>query len=180
MHRRSYEDALAECGVLEVLAPFDPRVAGTPPLGLDLPGSDIDVLCFAPNACVFTDIVWHAFSDAPAFIAKQWVDPRRPVVVSFEAAGWQIQLYGEAIPVERQRGWRHFTVERRLLAVGGQDLRAAVLALRQRGMKTEPAFAAVLGLKGDPYVALLDLGEQGDQLLISVLRAQGFVEAATP
>jgi Domain of unknown function (DUF4269) len=47
-------------------------------------------------------------------------------------------------------------------------------------MKTEPAFAAVLGLKGDPYVALLDLGEQGDQLLISVLRAQGFVEAATP
>jgi len=102
------------------------------------------------------------------------------VVVSFEAAVWQIQLYGEAIPVERQRGWRHFTVERRLLAVGGQDLRAAVLALRQRGMKTEPAFAAVLGLKGDPYVALLDLGEQGDQLLISVLRALGFVEAATP
>ena len=38
-----------------------------------------------------------------AFIAKQWVDPPRAVVFSFEAAGWQIQLYGEAIPVERQR-----------------------------------------------------------------------------
>jgi len=34
MNRRSYEDALAECGALEVLAPFDPRVAGTLPLGL--------------------------------------------------------------------------------------------------------------------------------------------------
>jgi hypothetical protein len=90
--------------------PFDPRVAGTPPLGLDLPGSDIDVLCFAPDARIFSDIVWHAFSDAPAFIAKQWVDPPRAVVVSFEAAGWQIQLYGEAIPVERQRGWRHFAL----------------------------------------------------------------------
>ena len=92
MHRRSYEDALAECGVLEVLAPFDPRVAGTPPLGLDLPGSDIDVLCFAPDPRMFSDIVWHAFSDALAFIAKQWVDPPRAVVVSFDAAGWQIQL----------------------------------------------------------------------------------------
>jgi hypothetical protein len=180
MHRRSYEDALAECGVLEVLAPFDPRVAGTPPLGLDLPGSDIDVLCFAPDARIFSDIVWHAFSDAPAFIAKQWVDPPRAVVVSFEAAGWQIQLYGEAIPVERQRGWRHFAVERRLLAFGGHDLRAAVLTLRQRGMKTERAFAAVLGLRGDPYVALLDLGERADQLLISVLQTQGFTKAVTP
>lgn len=180
MHRRSYEDALADCGVLEVLASFDPRVAGTPPLGLDLPDSDIDVLCCAPNACIFTDIAWHAYSDAPAFIAKQWVDPPRPVVISFEAAGWQIQLYGEAIPVERQRGWRHFAVERRLLPVGGHDLRVAVLALRQRGMKTEPAFAAVLGLKGDPYVALLDLGEQADQLLISVLQAQRFAKAVTP
>jgi Domain of unknown function (DUF4269) len=45
-------------------------------------------------------------------------------------------------------------------------------------MKTEPAFAAVLGLRGDPYVALLDLGEQGDQTLISVLRAQGFAKAS--
>jgi Domain of unknown function (DUF4269) len=178
--RRSYEDALAGCGVLEVLTPFDPRVAGTPPLGLDLPGSDIDVLCFAPDVRTFTDTVWHAFSDEPAFIAKQWVDPPRPVVASFEAAGWRIQLYGEAIPVEQQRGWRHFAVERRLLALGGHGFRAAVLALRQRGMKTEPAFAAVLGLGGDPYVALLDLGEQGDQPLISVLLAQGFGNAATP
>lgn len=178
--RRSYEDALAGCGVLEVLAPFDPRVAGTPPLGLDLPSSDIDVLCFAPDVCTFTDTVWHAFSDAPVFIAKQWVHPPRPVVASFEAAGWRVQLYGEAILVEQQRGWRHFTVERRLLSLGGHGFRAAVLALRQRGMKTEPAFAAALELRGDPYLALLDLGDQGDQTLVSVLLAGGFAAAATP
>jgi hypothetical protein len=180
MNRRSYEDALEECGVLEALASFDPRVAGTPPLGLDLPDSDIDVLCFAPDAHTFTDTVWRAFSDSPAFIAKQWVDPPRSVVVSFEAAGWRIELHGEAIPVERQRGWRHFAVERRLLDFGGHDFRAAVRAQRQRGMKTEPAFAAVLGLSGDPYISLLDLAEQGDQLLISVLLTQGFANTVTP
>jgi hypothetical protein len=180
MNRRSYEDALAECGALEVLAPFDPRVAGTLPLGLDLPGSDIDVLCFAPDLRTFTETVWDAFSDAPGFITKQWVDPPRSVVVTFEVAGWQIQLYGEALPVEQQRGWRHFAVERRLLALGGLGFRGAVLALRQRGMKTEPAFAAALGLRGDPYLGLLDLGKQDDELLIAVLLAQGFKNAATP
>lgn len=178
--RQSYEDALAGCRVLEVLAPYDPRVAGTPPLGLDVPGSDIDVLCFAPDAHTFADAVWQAFSDAPAFVVKQWVDPPRSVVASFDAAGWQIQLYAEAVPVEQQRGWRHFAVERRLLALSGDSFRAAVLALRQQGMKTEPAFAAVLGLRGDPYVALLDLGQQGDRPLIAVLQAQGFANTATP
>lgn len=178
--RRSYEDALASCGVLRVLAPFDPRVAGTPPLGLDISGSDIDVLCFAPDLRKFADAVWRAFSDAPAFTAKQWIDPPRSVVGSFETAGWRIELYGEAVPVDRQRGWRHFTVERRLLALGGDRFRAAVLALRGQGVKTEPAFATVLGLSGDPYVAMLDLGEQDDRFVSSMLDARGFANAATP
>ena len=171
---QSYEEALARCGVLEVLASFEPRVAGTPPLGLDLPGSDIDILCFAPNMWAFADAVWRAFSEAPGFMAKQWVEAPRPMVASFEAAGWRIELYGEAIPVEQQRGWRHFAVERRLLALGGDGFRIAVLALRQRGMKTEPAFATALGQSGDPYLTLLDLGEQDDETLISALQARGF------
>jgi hypothetical protein len=170
---------LAGCGVLGALAPFDPRVAGTPPLGLDLPGSDIDVLCFAPDARAFTDTVWRAFSGSQAFIVKQWVSSPRSVIASFEAVGWRIELYGEAIPVDLQRGWRHFTIERRLLTLGGHEFRTAVLALRRQGMKTEPAFAAALELQGDPYLALLELGEQDDQVLISVLLARTFASAAT-
>ena len=100
------------------------------------------------------------------------------MVASFEAADWRIELYGEAIPVEQQRGWRHFAVERHLLALGGDGFRLAVLALRQRGMKTEPAFADVLGLRGDPYLALLDLGERDDETLISMLAAGGFARLA--
>jgi hypothetical protein len=175
--RRSYEEALAESGVLGVLAPFDPRIVGTPPLGLDVPGSDIDVLCFAPDARAFTETLWHNFFNAQGFMAKQLVRLTRPVVASFEVAGWRIELYGEAIPVEHQRGWRHFAVERRLLTLGGEDLTVAVLALRQQGMKTEPAFAAALRLRGDPYLALLDLGEQDDETLASVLKAGGFTRA---
>jgi hypothetical protein len=179
-NRRSYQEALTESNVLGALVPFNPHIAGTPPLELDLPGSDIDVLCFAPDAYAFIDTVWRIFSSAPAFTAKQLVRAPRPVVVCFEMAGWRIELYGEAIPVEQQRGWRHFVVERRLLALGGQDLRVAVHALRQHGMKTEPAFAAVLRLSGDPYLSLLDLGEQDDETLVSVLRAGGFAKTTDP
>ena len=176
--RWSYEEALAQCGVLKVLAQFDPHVAGTPPLELDLPGSDIDVLCFTPNVHLFIDAVWHAFSEAPEFTAKQWVDGPRPVIASFTAMDWRIELYGEGIPVEQQRGWRHFLVERRLLDLGGNDFRLTVLALRQSGMKTEPAFAVALNLRGDPYLTLLDLSEQDDETLISVLLTGGFAGLA--
>jgi hypothetical protein len=178
--RRSYEEALVECGVLGVLAAFDPRIVGTPPLGLDLLGSDIDVVCFAPDAYAFTDTVWHNFSSARCFMAKQLVRSSRPVVASFEVAEWRIELYGEPVPVEQQRGWRHFAVERRLLTLGGVDLTAAVLALRQQGMKTEPAFAAALRLRGDPYLALLDLDERDDEMLVAMLRAEGFARAISP
>jgi hypothetical protein len=83
-------------------------------------------------------------------------------------------------PVEKQRGWRHFAVERRLLTLGGADLTVAMLALRQQGMKTEPAFAAALRLRGDPYLALLDLDEQDDETLVSVLRAEDFAKVTAP
>ena len=45
-------------------------------------------------------------------------------------------------------------------------------------MKTEPAFATALGRSGDPYLTLLDLGEQDDETLISALVAGGFARAS--
>ena len=60
-------------------------------------------------------------------------------------------------PVKEQNGWRHFIAERRLLRLGGPTFRAAIMRERSRGVKTEPAFATVLRLKGDPYLAILDL-----------------------
>jgi len=65
-------------------------------------------------------------------------------------------------------------VERRLLAMGGERFRAAVMRQRHQGAKTEPAFAAVLALPGDPYQAMLDLEAQPDAVLAALLRRRGF------
>ena len=172
--RPPYADALARTGLLARLAPFDPHVAGTPPLGLDLPSSDIDLLCFAPDPVAFAHAVWDSCAGHDGFRMHQWVGADRPVVASFTAGGWCFEIFGQARPVALQHGWRHFLAERRLLVMGGERFRAAVMRQRHRGAKTEPAFAAVLALPGDPYQAMLDLEAQPDAVLAALLRQRGF------
>lgn len=164
--RPPYAAALVQSGVLERLAAFDPHVAGTPPLGLDLPSSDIDILCHAPDPAQFAGAVWRAFADRPGFAMWQWRGKDRPIVARFHCADWVFELFGEARPVAEQLGWRHFRIEQRLLALGGAGFRDAVLALRRAGAKTEPAFAQLLGLAGDPYAALLSLEPLDDAALL--------------
>ncbi|UYY57119.1 DUF4269 domain-containing protein [Sphingomonas sp. S2-65] len=175
MERVHYLEALERTEILAKLSAFSPHVVGTPPLALDLPTSDIDVICFAPDADAFTCAVWNAFGLRPEFRMWQWIGGARPVVAKFAHAGWVIEIFGQASPISEQFGWRHFLVEQRLLACGGDTFRNSVMTRRKDGMKTEPAFATVLGLDGDPYVALLSLESCSDIELAALLADQGFI-----
>lgn len=157
MSRPHYPDVLGSIGALSALAQFDPYIAGTPPLGLGLADSDIDVLCHASDPMQFTLTIWTAYSSCPGFAVWQSVSGDRPVVAKFRADGWTLELFGLPQPVQEQTGWRHFRVEQRLLSMGGTRLRTLVMDQRRAGLKTGPAFAAVLKLSGKPYQALLDL-----------------------
>ncbi len=157
MERIGWREVLDRLDLIATLSPFDPHVAGTPPLGLDLLSSDIDVLCHAVDGSAFTDCLWSHGSTRSDFRIHQWIGDERAIVASFRAFGWKVEIFGSAQPVAHQLGWRHFEIERRLLEAGGVRLRDRVMARRHEGMKTEPAFAAVLGLPGDPYEALLRL-----------------------
>ncbi|MCJ2186750.1 DUF4269 domain-containing protein [Novosphingobium beihaiensis] len=165
----NWREVLDRMALLARLAAFDVRVAGTFPLGIDVPGSDIDLLCHAPDSHRFAQAVWDACADYPEFAIYQWTYEDRPVVAGFVLHHIPFEIFGQAIPVSKQHGWRHFEVERRLLALGGDALREAVMAARMAGMKTEPAFAQVLGLEGDAYEALLELSKLDDQALRAVL-----------
>ncbi len=178
MGRPSYSDALARTAILETLRPFDPHVAGTPPLGLDLPDSDIDILCHAPHLPAFAQHVWAALHERDGFAIRQWIGEGRSVIAAFHAEGWRFELFGQSVPVTHQWGWRHFRVEQRLLALGGTRLKEAVMRRRHQGVKTEPAFAELLRLSGDPYQALLHLSEQPDSALSSCLAEAGFEASA--
>ena len=166
-----YEDAIRETGVLDILAPFDPHVVGTLPLGIALPRSDIDIVCHAPDRNAIAQVIWAKFRSADGFALYQWSARGRPLVARFEALGWPFEIFAATEPVEDQAGWRHFRVEQRLLNLAGVALQNQIMAIRTRGLKTEPAFAAVLGLPGDPYDALCSLFGMSDMELAALLAA---------
>ena len=172
--RCGYREAIRRSGVLEALRDFDPHIAGTPPLGLDLPTSDIDILCHATDPDALLTSLWRAFSHRPEFRVWQWRSAGRPIIASFNAEGWSFEVFGSAVPVEQQLGWRHYQIERRLLELGGRPFREAIMARRRLGAKTEPAFWDVLGGLGDPYAGMARLADLDDADLKRWLKQGGF------
>ena len=94
MERPHYRKVLERTGVLQVLAAFDPHAVGTPPLGRDLPTSDIDIVCFAPDPLAFARAVSNAFGLCPDFRIFQRIQPDRAVVAKFVHSDWMIEIFG--------------------------------------------------------------------------------------
>lgn len=129
------------------LAPYSPTLVGTFPLGLQVEGSDIDIACSGPLAEIGAAL-------EPYAVARISGDT---LVAAFAYDDLPIEVFAQSTPIHTQAGFRHMIVEGRLLALGGSVLRERVLAAKRAGTKTEPAFAELLGLPGDPYAALLAL-----------------------
>ncbi len=166
---------MADSGVIELLAGFDPRIAGTLPLGVSIAGSDIDILCHAPEPNDVADCLWEARERLSGLVLRRWTSEDRPLVATFDLSGWPVEVFASPVEIDRQAGWRHFIVEQRLLQLAGDTLRDRVLTLRQNGAKTEPAFAAALGLRGDPYIELYRLSRVPDANLRGLLIASGSI-----
>lgn len=171
---QAWREALTGTGVLDLLAGFDPRIAGTLPLGVSIAGSDIDILCHAPEPDHVGDRLWESRERLSGLVLRRWISAGRPLVATFSIGDWPVEVFASPVEVERQEGWRHFIVEQRLLALAGDALRQRVLGLRRSGTKTEPAFAAALGLRGDPYAGLYRLSQVPDAELRELLISAGF------
>jgi ribosomal protein S18 acetylase RimI-like enzyme len=138
------------------LAPFQPTLVGTYPLGLQVDGSDLDVVCTCADLDAFTHSLRTILADLDL---RATIDrlPLPAVVASLTLADIDVEIFAQTLPIAAQAGFRHLTIEARLLTLGGPDLHTRIHALKRSGMKTEPAFAHALGLPGDPYAALLEL-----------------------
>lgn len=172
--RKPYTVVLEELGLPHTLADFDARVVGTPPLGLDVAESDIDLICHAGDPDAFVRVVQSLFGSETGFTISRRGGPLHPIVVNFWRSGWPVELYAIDQPTCLQPGWLHFDVERRLLRLGDAAFERRVRERRASGEKTEPAFAHVLRLEGDPYLALIELSRQDDDRLAEVLANSGF------
>ncbi|MEM1112546.1 MAG: DUF4269 domain-containing protein [Pseudomonadota bacterium] len=145
-------DALARSGVIRLLHQYRPTLVSTIFVGLDIDGSDIDVLCEFDSAGSFC----RDFSAAFGLKAGYALAPGHGRVVGrFQQSGFDVEVYASTTPVHEQAGLRHYRVMQRLVNTGGESFQSAVRALKTKGLKTEPAIGELLGLSGDPYEAVL-------------------------
>ncbi|MEK5024628.1 DUF4269 domain-containing protein [Paenibacillus sp. FSL M7-1046] len=157
--QREVYNLLQELRIMGLLADYEPLLAGTIPLGIQVEGSDLDLICEVHDPVRFTAEVHGYFGQWTGYSAvTRVVGAITRTKINFHAGGWPIELFGQAKPARQQNAWLHMLVEGRILDLLGESFREEIILLKSGGMKTEPAFAGLLKLEGDPYKALLDLG----------------------
>lgn len=147
---------LSENLIMSKLHSFDPILTGTIPIDIDIEGSDLDIICCWSDKQFFIDSLTRLFEDENGFrIRETCLHGNESVVANFTAGSFEVEVFGQNIPVKEQFAYRHMIVEHKLLSERGETFRQQIRELKRQGCKTEPAFGILLGLKGNPYTALL-------------------------
>jgi hypothetical protein len=156
LRQRDAYTVLTNCEIIEKIAHFTPFLAGTIPLNIYTETSDLDILCCFHDEAVFYNTVCAEFNHHNNFtISKIIIEGKNTVLANFLCDGFEIEIFGQNVPVRLQMGYLHMMAEQTILQQNGEEFRRKVIELKNAGYKTEPAFAKLLGLKGDPYKAIL-------------------------
>ncbi|WP_300492135.1 DUF4269 domain-containing protein [Flavobacterium sp.] len=155
LQQKSY-NLLTAHSVLELLSDFDPILVGTIPIDIAIESSDLDIGCYWKDKNGFITTLYKAFSGYQDYSCQELDNgAMEAIVANFSIDGIAIEIFGQNIPTREQNGYRHMLIEHRILQVRGAAFREAVVALKKSGIKTEPAFAQLLQIEGDPYQGLL-------------------------
>lgn len=153
--KMAYSD-LMELKIFEKLKKFNPLLTGTIPIEIDLPESDLDIICQCENHNEFTVLLSNFFSDYDDFEIKTYFrDEVETTVARFRTENFLIEIFGQNISTEEQNAYMHMIAEYNILRKNNFEFRNKIIQLKSEGFKTEPAFAKLLGLDGDPYKELL-------------------------
>lgn len=167
--RQRSAHALLTAGLWDELAAqcADMALVSTLAIGLDRPGSDLDILCQHPDPAAFAAALSTQGWLASAKGDNIWLLERTFSCLDQSCAvsgsdksevSWPLELYVTPAPIETLNGWRHLTLMAALLERFGDAFYREVLRLRlEEGLKGEAATCRLLGLAGDPYEALLTL-----------------------
>ena len=153
--RRAYK-LLTKHGIMSSLSVFDPILVGTIPININIDCSDLDIICYFRNKEQFSEALRKGFGEKDSFVlSEHYRHGATAIVANFLVDDFNIEVFGQNIPTRQQLAYRHMLIEHELLQQKGEIFRQQVIELKQNGVKTEPAFARLLGLTGDPYTELL-------------------------
>jgi hypothetical protein len=162
------QDAIGTSNILEHLKAYDPTVVSTIFVGFDIDASDIDIICTYHHdafndATQLAALLQSAYGAYGQFSCKIMKDH---LLCQFYHQDFLFEIYGSALPVSEQNGFRHFQVMKRLSKLGdGETFQERMRENKRAGLNTEPSIASLFGLDGDPYEAVLLLEDCADEEL---------------
>ncbi len=149
---------LTDNNIMQYLYDFNPILVGTIPLEINIDGSDLDIICYWQDKQLFIDVINQCFSEYKDYTLHEVeINGYPTVIANFFIENFEIEIFGQNIPVAQQYGYRHMIIEYNILLQKGDEFKSRVIELKKQGYKTEPAFALLLDIKGnDPYTGLLN------------------------
>ena len=154
-HSQAFK-ALRTSEILRKFRKYDPLVAGTFPLGLNVADSDLDILMNATDLEALRTELQGEYGDLDFKSRITVVDGLESLIVHFVHENIPFEVFAQSAPSVQQKAYRHFQIEEKILKNRGPEFLKKIRDLRNQGLKTEPAFAKALGLTGDPYDAVLN------------------------
>lgn len=148
--------------IFEILKKYNPILVGTIPINIDLSESDLDIICECKNHSIFSKVLVSHFGNKTNFkINTIKLNGITSTIAEFKTTHFIFEIFGQDIPSNKQNAYRHMIVEHQILEKEGDTFRKEIIKLKSKGLKTEPAFAKLLELSGDPYIELLKLEKKG-------------------
>jgi predicted metalloenzyme YecM len=151
-------NAINKSDILNLFFDNNPLIAGTFPLDIYTDTSDLDIILEACDLNILSESLLKHFGSCEEFkITSLEVDHKPTLICNFKLDGIPFEIFAQDRPSVQQTAYLHLLVEERLLKIGGDSFKQKIKKARASGLKTEPAFADILGIKTDPYKSLLEL-----------------------
>ena len=173
--KQSYK-ILKNIKIFKILEEFNPILVGTIPIGVDVDKSDLDIVCEInlENKDSLKNISTKNFSQFKNFKILDIFSTSGVVVINFFVDDMEIEVYASKISSFETNGYRHMIIEDRILNCCSLKFKEKIVELKRSGIKTEPAFAKLLKLNGNPYEELLNLEFLSDKEIEEKLKEVGY------
>jgi hypothetical protein len=150
-------DTLVKYGIMDKLSVYTPILVGTFPLDIDTHKSDIDIICECKDPGQFKANLTAFFGQAEGFTVREKIlHQKETVIARFIVDGFPVEIFGQDLPTEKQLAFLHMIKEYQILKKFDDEFKEKIIELKEQGVPTEEAFARLLELEGDPYLAILD------------------------
>jgi hypothetical protein len=155
LQKMAFEE-LVKSEILSTLNDYKPVVAGTFPLNIAIETSDLDILCQVNDFESFSSYISSKCDYFDKFsIRSKFFQGEEALIVNYEGYNLPVEIFCQDLNPCRQLAYVHMEAERVILGERNAEFRSDILRLKKAGFKTEPAFAKLLGLEGDPYHSVI-------------------------